>query len=146
MFGKFQKFDKNGKVIEETTGYLFEVKYGEKTIYIEKRNEQFCGEITFEWDNFEYISKEAPDGWDADNWKANNKPKGKSKLERDFDKLGEIMKKYTTDNTYTYIETTETKPFISGSGWVCPKCGSVYAPTTTECIRCNPPYKVTCTF
>lgn len=30
-------------------------------------------------------------------------------------------------------------------GWFCPKCGSVYAPFTNECYRCNPPmeYKVT---
>ena len=23
-------------------------------------------------------------------------------------------------------------------GWICPKCGSVYAPTQTECYRCAP--------
>lgn len=22
-------------------------------------------------------------------------------------------------------------------GWVCPKCGSVYSPSTSECWRCN---------
>jgi hypothetical protein len=25
------------------------------------------------------------------------------------------------------------------SAWICPKCGSVYGPSQTECIRCNPP-------
>lgn len=31
-------------------------------------------------------------------------------------------------------------------GWMCPKCGSIYGPNQTECIRCNPPieFKVTC--
>lgn len=23
-------------------------------------------------------------------------------------------------------------------GWVCPKCGSVYAPSWYECVRCKP--------
>ena len=22
-------------------------------------------------------------------------------------------------------------------GWICPKCGSVYSPMTTECYKCN---------
>ena len=26
------------------------------------------------------------------------------------------------------------------SAWICPKCGSVYGPSQTECIRCNPPF------
>lgn len=26
-------------------------------------------------------------------------------------------------------------------GWICPKCGSVYAPTQTECYRCAPATK-----
>lgn len=25
------------------------------------------------------------------------------------------------------------------SPWICPKCGSVYGPGQSECIRCNPP-------
>ncbi len=35
------------------------------------------------------------------------------------------------------------KPMITG--WVCPRCGAVYAPHINECSRCNPPmeYKVT---
>ena len=38
------------------------------------------------------------------------------------------------------------KPIYYQSGWVCPKCGSVYGPNASECIRCNPPMKleVTC--
>jgi uncharacterized OB-fold protein len=27
------------------------------------------------------------------------------------------------------------------TGWVCPKCGSVYGPMHSECSRCNPPMK-----
>lgn len=23
-------------------------------------------------------------------------------------------------------------------GWICPKCGSVYSPLQSECVRCNP--------
>lgn len=36
--------------------------------------------------------------------------------------------------------------FPYSQGWVCPKCGSVYAPHMTECVRCNPTRKleVTC--
>lgn len=26
-------------------------------------------------------------------------------------------------------------------GWICPKCGSVYSPTQTECYRCAPATK-----
>ena len=26
-------------------------------------------------------------------------------------------------------------------GWICPKCGSVYAPTQHECYRCAPSTK-----
>jgi len=33
--------------------------------------------------------------------------------------------------TYTY----ETKP--AANGWICPKCGSVYAPSILVCIECN---------
>jgi len=28
-------------------------------------------------------------------------------------------------------------------GWQCPRCGSVYSPTVTECWRCSPGYVVT---
>ena len=31
-------------------------------------------------------------------------------------------------------------------GWICPKCGSVYGPSVTECSRCNPPQGITVTF
>jgi predicted amidophosphoribosyltransferase len=38
------------------------------------------------------------------------------------------------------------KPIYYQSGWICPKCGSVYGPGQNECIRCNPPIipQVTC--
>lgn len=32
---------------------------------------------------------------------------------------------------------------ITFNGWACPKCGSIYGPTQTECIRCNK-FEVTC--
>ncbi len=31
-------------------------------------------------------------------------------------------------------------------GWICPKCGSVYSPTTSCCPRCSKLYEVTCTY
>lgn len=30
-------------------------------------------------------------------------------------------------------------------GWVCPKCGSVYAPTHVECYKCSPNGEITST-
>lgn len=35
----------------------------------------------------------------------------------------------------TYITFAES-PFIQ-KGWVCPKCGRVFAPSVTECQYCN---------
>jgi hypothetical protein len=29
-------------------------------------------------------------------------------------------------------------------GWICPKCGRVYAPTIVQCFICSEPPKVTC--
>lgn len=26
------------------------------------------------------------------------------------------------------------------NGWICPRCGTVYAPTVEKCIPCSPPY------
>lgn len=48
------------------------------------------------------------------------------------------------------ISTTGTNYHqISGFnyGWICPKCGSVYSPTQTECYKCSPvtKYEVTST-
>lgn len=31
-------------------------------------------------------------------------------------------------------------------GWICPKCGSVYSPTTSCCPKCTKPYEITCTY
>lgn len=31
----------------------------------------------------------------------------------------------------------------TGVGWSCPKCGSVYSPSTSECWRCNKQHSVT---
>lgn len=33
------------------------------------------------------------------------------------------------------------------TGWICPKCGRVYAPFMSECLYCNKPdFTVTCTW
>lgn len=40
----------------------------------------------------------------------------------------------------------EKKEIYYQMGWVCPKCGSVYSPTTSCCPRCTKPYEVTCTY
>lgn len=29
-------------------------------------------------------------------------------------------------------------PAITPQGWVCPKCGSVWAPQVLSCVRCTP--------
>ena len=34
------------------------------------------------------------------------------------------------------------QPVPYQTGWVCPKCGSVYGPMHSECSRCNPPMKI----
>jgi len=34
--------------------------------------------------------------------------------------------------------------FTSQSGWICPKCGSVYSPYTQECWKCSNK-TITCT-
>ena len=47
------------------------------------------------------------------------------------DVVGKLEDYVCTCNSYT-ISTYPT-------GWVCPKCGGVYSPTTTECYRCSPP-------
>lgn len=55
--------------------------------------------------------------------------------------------KTTTSGAISNISTT-TEDFIPyyQYGWVCPKCGSVYSPTTSCCPRCSRPYEVTCTY
>ena len=36
-----------------------------------------------------------------------------------------------------------TNPYNTGpSGWMCPKCGRVYAPMVQECYKCNNPNHV----
>lgn len=30
------------------------------------------------------------------------------------------------------------------TGWICPECGCVYSPSTSECFKCNGPVQVTC--
>lgn len=27
---------------------------------------------------------------------------------------------------------------MNNYGWICPKCGTVYSPTTIECYKCGP--------
>jgi len=38
------------------------------------------------------------------------------------------------------------QPVPYQTGWVCPKCGSVYGPMHRECTRCNPPMKLEITY
>lgn len=69
-------------------------------------------------------------------------------------KTGEIEKYWSLDGlSFPYKDTEEepyppyTPPFTS-SGWVCPKCGSVYAPHVSTCWRCSgnhyKPFEVWC--
>lgn len=55
--------------------------------------------------------------------------------------------KTTTSGAISNISTT-TEDFIPyyQYGWVCPKCGSVYSPTTSCYPRCSRPYEATCTY
>ncbi len=32
---------------------------------------------------------------------------------------------------------------LYNSGWVCPKCGTVYAPHVQGCVKCNNPMEIT---
>lgn len=32
------------------------------------------------------------------------------------------------------------------TGWICPKCGNVYSPTTSMCYRCSKLPQITCTY
>ena len=40
-------------------------------------------------------------------------------------------------------EPVVTYPVIYNSGWVCPKCGTVYAPHVQGCVKCNNPMEIT---
>ena len=42
--------------------------------------------------------------------------------------------------------STPWQPMVFRTGWVCPRCGSVYGPSETECTRCNSPRKLEVTF
>lgn len=45
-----------------------------------------------------------------------------------------------SENTsqFTQVFMQLPPPLAAKCGWVCPKCGSVYAPYVTECPRCSP--------
>lgn len=49
------------------------------------------------------------------------------------------------DNCPKCGEPTDSTGHVCGpgwrlpNGWICPKCESVFAPSVTECYRCNPP-------
>lgn len=49
--------------------------------------------------------------------------------------------------TFCIYDTYQENPAVTYlSGWVCPKCGSVYSPSTMSCPRCSEPIfvKITC--
>ena len=52
---------------------------------------------------------------------------------------GVCLKCIQQDST---IRISEFRPMYCQTGWMCPKCGSIYAPHISECIRCSPPIKI----
>ena len=56
--------------------------------------------------------------------------------------MSEIISEPTSNSSTTAKHFTPYYQY----GWVCPKCGSVYSPTTSCCPRCAKPYEVTCTY
>lgn len=55
--------------------------------------------------------------------------------------LGEEQNTGGWSPTYTYITTTPIT-YPTNYGWICPKCGHVYAPHVNECSKCNVEYNI----
>ena len=52
----------------------------------------------------------------------------------------------TTDSPHSNLNSTTAKTAYSGSfnyGWICPKCGSVFSPTTDSCPYCSRSWEIT---
>lgn len=44
------------------------------------------------------------------------------------------------------IPPSKLDPVYYPSGWVCPKCGSVYGPHVSTCWKCSAPVTITCIY
>ena len=54
--------------------------------------------------------------------------------------LEEFWRNWDENQKEITIEPNKKQEIIQyQSGWICPKCGSVYGPSVRECYRCNSP-------
>lgn len=61
--------------------------------------------------------------------------------------LEELQRKIAVDHPHGPIPNLGYSPPVQHPpmpmGWQCPKCGSTYSPTTSQCFVCAAPFKVT---
>jgi hypothetical protein len=54
-----------------------------------------------------------------------------------FRRLESHIKTYEAEVRYLMVLLAGLKPSPMPRGWVCPRCWNCYAPSLTECPRCN---------